>query len=217
VPPIRHRAVAFFIALVLPLSIQAAEPSTPEIAETPLRQSVHDTAQIVWDGAQSLAIYALGMIGVDYKFGGSSPDAGLDCSGLVRYVFQQVTGVTLPRTAREMSKLGDKVAADELRPGDLVFFNTRRLPFSHVGIYLGDDHFIHAPRRGAEVEISKLGEAYWRKHFTGARRLYGVIPQLAPLTAAAALTASATAETLPAATPAAAPIGDAPAPQRGAE
>jgi len=125
-------------------------------------------------------MYALGLIGVNYKFGGSTPDTGLDCSGLVRYVFQEVTGVTLPRTAKEMSALGAKVGAGDLQPGDLVFFNTRRFAFSHVGIYLGDNRFVHAPSRGSEVTISQLSQSYWQKHFDGARRLVGVVPSLAP-------------------------------------
>ncbi|MBI3148654.1 MAG: C40 family peptidase [Betaproteobacteria bacterium] len=118
------------------------------------------------------------MIGVNYKFGGNTPDGGLDCSGLVRYVFQQVTGVTLPRTSRELGRVGKKVAISDLMPGDLVFFNTRRFAFSHVGIYLGDNRFIHAPSKGSEVEIVKLTDAYWRKHFNGARRLVGALPGL---------------------------------------
>jgi hypothetical protein len=103
----------------------------------------------------------------------------------VRYVFQQVTGVTLPRTSKELSRLGNKVASADLVPGDLVFFNTRRLPFSHVGIYLGDNRFIHAPSTGSEVEISRLSETYWQKHFNGARRLVGVMPSLVPSAVAA--------------------------------
>jgi NlpC/P60 family len=134
----------------------------------------------VWHGAQDLAIYALGLIGVDYRFGGTTPDRGLDCSGLVRYVFQQVTGVTLPRTSQELSRLGTKVPVADLMPGDLVFFNTRRLQFSHVGIYLGEDRFIHAPRQGGEVEIVTLSKAYWQKRFDGARRLVGALPDLIP-------------------------------------
>jgi cell wall-associated NlpC family hydrolase len=134
----------------------------------------------VWHGAQDLAIYALGLIGVDYKFGGTSPERGLDCSGLVRYVFQQVTGVTLPRTSQEISRLGQKIPLAGLMPGDLVFFNTRRLQFSHVGIYLGEDRFIHAPRQGGEVEIVTLSKDYWQKHFDGARRLAGALPALIP-------------------------------------
>src|ERR1700692_1462830 len=134
----------------------------------------------VWHSAQDLAIYALGLIGVDYRFGGTTPERGLDCSGLVRYVFQQVTGVMLPRTSQEISRLGEKIPVAELMPGDLVFFNTRRLQFSHVGIYLGEDRFIHAPRQGGEVEIVTLSKGCWQKHFNGARRLVGVLPHLIP-------------------------------------
>jgi len=122
-------------------------------------------------GAHDLAVYAFGLIGVAYRFGGESPDDGLDCSGLVRHVFQQVTGVTLPRTAKEMSRVGGSVARTDLAPGDLVFFNTRRFAFSHVGIYVGDARFVHAPRRGRDVEIASLDSVYWRQRFDGARRL----------------------------------------------
>jgi hypothetical protein len=99
---------------------------------------------------------------------------------LVRYVYQQVTGVTLPRTSQEISHLGQKIPVAELMPGDLVFFNTRRLQFSHVGIYLGEDRFIHAPRQGGEVEIVTLSKDYWQKRFDGARRLAGALPALIP-------------------------------------
>jgi cell wall-associated NlpC family hydrolase len=138
------------------------------------------TAAKAWSGAQDVAMYALGLIGVSYKFGGNTPDAGLDCSGLVRHVFEEVTGVSLPRTAKEMSRLGAKVPATELQPGDLVFFNTRRFAFSHVGIYLGDNRFVHAPSRGSEVRIASIDQSYWQKHFNGARRVIGVLPSLAP-------------------------------------
>jgi cell wall-associated NlpC family hydrolase len=154
----------------------ARDASAPRTLTT----SAIETAGKVWSGAQDVAIYALGLIGVDYRFGGNSPDSGLDCSGLVRYVFQEVTGVTLPRTSREMSSIGSKIALGDLKPGDLVFFNTRRFQFSHVGIYLGDSRFIHAPATGGEVEIAKLSESYWQKHFDGARRLVGVLPALVP-------------------------------------
>jgi len=139
-----------------------------------------DAASKVWSGAQDVAMYALGLIGVTYKFGGESPDTGLDCSGLVRHVFQEVTGVSLPRTAKEMSGLGTKVSAADLKPGDLVFFNTRRFAFSHVGIYLGDNRFVHAPSRGSEVRIASIDQSYWQKHFNGARRVIGVLPSLVP-------------------------------------
>ena len=156
------------LAAADPVSAREAASQAPAIRAT------------LWHGAQDLAIYALGLIGVDYKFGGTSPERGLDCSGLVRYVFQQVTGVMLPRTSQEISRLGAKIPVAELMPGDLVFFNTRRLQFSHVGIYLGEDRFIHAPRQGGEVEIVTLSKGYWQKRFDGARRLVGVLPHLIP-------------------------------------
>ena len=150
------------------------------------KTSVVAAAGKVWHTTQDLAVYALGLIGVSYRFGGETPEAGLDCSGLVRHVFQQVTGVTLPRTAKEMSQIGGAISMKDLAPGDLVFFNTRRLAFSHVGIYLGDNRFIHAPRTGRDVEIANLDNRYWQKHFNGARRMVGVIPSLVPTIIASA-------------------------------
>lgn len=167
-------ALALFALAPLPATAQGTPPARS------FATSAAATASKVWSGAQDVAIYALGLIGVDYRYGGNSPESGLDCSGLVRYVFQEVTGVTLPRTSKEMSGLGAKVAAGDLKPGDLVFFNTRRFQFSHVGIYLGDNRFIHAPTTGSEVEIARLSESYWQKHFNGARRLVGVLPGLVP-------------------------------------
>ena len=170
------------LALVCAALAFAASPALANDAPKPrtFTTAAFETAGKVWNGAQDVAIYALGLIGVDYRFGGNSPSSGFDCSGLVRYVFQEVTGVTLPRTSREMSGLGSKIALGELKPGDLVFFNTRQFQFSHVGIYLGDSRFIHAPARGGEVEIARLSETYWQKHFDGARRLVGVLPAMMP-------------------------------------
>jgi hypothetical protein len=130
--------------------------------------------------AQELSSFALDLIGIRYKWGGNTPATGLDCSGLVRYVFQKVTGVTLPRTAKDMSRIGENVAVPDLQPGDLVFFDTRRFAFSHVGIYLGDNRFVHAPRRGREVEVATLDSSFWQKRFNGARRIVGVLPALVP-------------------------------------
>ncbi len=170
------RAAWAAVALVLSIlaSSARAEESVPDSDSFSLRAATEKA----WSSAQDIAIYALGMIGVNYKWGGNNPDGGLDCSGLVRYVFQQVTGVTLPRTSREMGRMGEKIAMKDLMPGDLVFFNTRRFAYSHVGIYLGDNRFIHAPNRGSEVEIVQITDAYWRKHFNGARRLVGALPGL---------------------------------------
>jgi hypothetical protein len=157
----------------------AQATSRHSLAET-ASATVRSVAASAWSSARDLTAFALGLLGVDYKYGGETPESGLDCSGLVRYVFQQVTGVMLPRTAREMSRLGDKVGLDDLQPGDLVFFNTRRFAFSHVGIYLGDNRFIHAPARGREVEIAEIDRSFWHRRFNGARRLIGAVPGLVP-------------------------------------
>jgi cell wall-associated NlpC family hydrolase len=121
--------------------------------------------------AQEVVLRALSFIGVRYKWGGASPDTGFDCSGLIRYVYNQVTGQSLPGNAQEISRVGETVERAELLPGDLVFFNTLRRPFSHVGIYLGDSRFVHAPSRGGKVEIVDMSERYWKTRYNGARRL----------------------------------------------
>ena len=155
---------------------ESFERSLADVAASRMKEA----AGAAWRTAQELSEAALGLIGVRYRFGGESPDTGLDCSGFVRYVFQEVTGVTLPRTAQEMSRVGDKVGLDDLKPGDLVFFNTRRFAFSHVGIYLGDNQFIHAPSRGREVEIAAFDKNFWQQRFNGARRLIHAVPNLMP-------------------------------------
>jgi cell wall-associated NlpC family hydrolase len=171
---LRRAAILMLAAMTLALLPRAGMAAQPAAAPTVQRPMAR-----VLQSAQDLAIYALGLIGVDYRYGGNSPEHGLDCSGLVRYVFQEVVGVTLPRTAREMARLGGRVAPGDLKAGDLVFFNTLSSPFSHVGIYLGDDRFIHAPHRGGEVEIVTMSQRYWQQRYDGARRLVGVVvPEL---------------------------------------
>lgn len=123
------------------------------------------------NAAQDVILQGLKLVGVRYRWGGNDEDSGLDCSGFVRLVFKDSIGTSLPRTAREMSDFGEKVDFSELKPGDLVFFNTMRRAFSHVGIYLGDNHFMHAPRAGAEVRVENMDSAYWLKRFNGARRI----------------------------------------------
>lgn len=121
--------------------------------------------------AGDVVVGALNMIGVRYRWGGTSPDSGLDCSGFVRYVFQDTLGLALPRRAEEMSRVGEKVRISELKPGDLVFFNTMRRTFSHVGIYIGDNKFVHSPSTGNTIRVDDLDDRYWETRFTGARRI----------------------------------------------
>lgn len=115
---------------------------------------------------------ALSLVGTPYVYGGSTPDAGFDCSGFVTYVFNNVFGLKLPRTTADIAVKGggEKVARDNLQIGDLVLFNTMRRSFSHVGIYIGKGMFIHAPSRGGSVRMDNLNDNYWVKRFTGARR-----------------------------------------------
>ncbi|KVN41034.1 peptidase P60 [Burkholderia territorii] len=129
--------------------------------------------------AGDVVVGALNMIGVRYRWGGNSPDSGLDCSGFVRYVFQDTLGMSLPRRAEEMSRVGEKVSMSNLKPGDLVFFNTMRRTFSHVGIYIGDNKFVHSPSTGSTVRVDDLDSSYWEKRFTGARRIESTFPMKA--------------------------------------
>ncbi|KVQ69943.1 C40 family peptidase [Burkholderia territorii] len=129
--------------------------------------------------AGDVVVGALNMIGVRYRWGGNSPDSGLDCSGFVRYVFQDTLGMSLPRRAEEMSRVGEKVSMSNLKPGDLVFFNTMRRTFSHVGIYIGDNKFVHSPSTGSTVRVDDLDSGYWEKRFTGARRIESTFPMKA--------------------------------------
>lgn len=119
----------------------------------------------------SLTSYARSLIGVPYKYGGNSPDTGFDCSGFVSHVFKRSLGISLPRSAQQISRKGHAVKLAQLREGDLVFYDTNNRSFSHVGIFLGDDRFIHAPSSGGSVRIEDMGLAYWRKHYDGARRI----------------------------------------------
>ncbi len=139
-----------------------------------VRNSVRDTAS-------DLVMSAMNFLGVPYVRGGSTEETGFDCSGFTRHIFENSIGLALPRRADEQARSAVLLAINraELRPGDLVFFNTMKRTFSHVGIYVGDDKFIHAPRSGSEVRIEDMRESYWARRFTGARRadLTAAVPQ----------------------------------------
>lgn len=129
-----------------------------------------------WDEAAATdrdrpLIHAWQALGVKYRYGGRSPETGFDCSGLIAHVFERAWGIALPAGTAALSKVGAAVKLKELQPGDLVFFNTRNRPYSHVGIYMGDGRFVHAPRPGAHVRVESAEKAYWRTRFNGARRL----------------------------------------------
>lgn len=148
------------------------EPSVsePTISQTKL-QAITSRAVDFSSRASELAMRAMGMIGIHYKFGSNSPENGLDCSGLVQYVFKEAWGAKLPRTSAEISQVGERIETKDIQPGDLVFYNTLKRGFSHVGIYLGDNKFIHSPSSGGQVRIESMDLSYWKNRFNGIRRI----------------------------------------------
>jgi cell wall-associated NlpC family hydrolase len=122
--------------------------------------------------SEDIPMVAISLVGSPYLLGGTTPEAGLDCSGFVGYVFKRAAGVVLPHDSLAISASAQPVEKSRLQPGDLVFFNTLNRAFSHVGIYLGDDRFVHSTSsRTGVVMISSLHEHYWRNRYDGARRV----------------------------------------------
>lgn len=140
-------------------------PTAGQVEANPLVQQVRDSAS-------ELVMQAMNFLGVPYRRGGNSVDEGFDCSGFTRHVFENSLGLVLPRRSDQQAQSAGllNVKREELKPGDLVFFNTMRRAFSHVGIYVGEGKFIHAPRTGGEVRVEDMRQTYWSKRFNGARR-----------------------------------------------
>lgn len=139
-------------------------------------QTVREKAATVKDRTSELVMNAMGFLGVPYRRGGNSAETGFDCSGFVRAMYEQTVGLVLPRRANEQAAATQKIDKKDLQPGDLVFFNTMKRAFSHVGIYVGDGKFIHSPKPGAEVRVEDMGVAYWSRRFDGARRVQAAQP-----------------------------------------
>lgn len=127
--------------------------------------------QTVGEKTTDLLGQAMGLLGVPYRRGGTSENTGFDCSGFVRHLYEQSFGRLLPHRAADQAKVTETIDPNELKPGDLVFFNTMKRAFSHVGIYVGDGKFIHSPRAGKSVQVDDMRSAYWQKRFNGARRV----------------------------------------------
>lgn len=168
-------AGAMFAAGAPPATANAARADRPQqeagAADDALTAS-RAALQRAGERASEVVLNAMHFIGVHYRRGGESGAAGFDCSGFTRYVFEHTLGLVLPRRADEQARAAGLVAVprDQLQPGDLVFFNTLRRTFSHVGIYIGDNRFIHAPRPGGAVRTEDMNYAYWRQRYNGARR-----------------------------------------------
>ena len=151
----------------------APESGAPDAhpAQKEFSFSLGDTIHQTTDRAAELVRSAMGSIGVPYRRGGTSAETGFDCSGFVRATYEQAMGLVLPRRAEEQAAATDRIDRTDLQPGDLVFFNTLRRAYSHVGIYLGEGRFIHSPRKGSKVRVESMEGSYWQKRFNGARRV----------------------------------------------
>jgi cell wall-associated NlpC family hydrolase len=150
-----------------------ADPLYAVLAERGALPAVPPLASTLRDRAAEMVVAAMNFVGVPYQRGGNDFTTGFDCSGFTRHIVGLSLGLILPRRVDDQASAKGLVAIDkaDLRPGDLVFFNTLKRSFSHVGIYVGDGRFIHAPRSGSEVRIEDMRYAYWAQRFTGARRI----------------------------------------------
>ncbi len=166
----------FFVALLC--TVAYAGPNTAPtddmsrfLSDRGLLERIGEVSSRVETKASELVVNAMGLLGVPYKRGGTSAETGFDCSGFVRAIYEQTAGMLLPRKAEQQAAATQQIEKSDLQPGDLVFFNTMRRAFSHVGIYVGNGKFIHAPKPGAEVRVEDMGIAYWNRRFDGARRV----------------------------------------------
>lgn len=163
------RTAAILLSLTL-AGCGLLPPAPPPAAPTPIPLSAARSQ------GDDVALYALGLIGTGYRYGGKNPEAGLDCSGMVTQVFRQAAGIDLTGNAAEIAERGRPIASSRLRPGDLVFFNTLHRPNSHVGIYIGGGRFVHAPNSRGRVRIDSLKHGYFAEHFEDARRYFSSQP-----------------------------------------
>ena len=172
------RVIPFIACLLAFVSLNAAAQTTPPadelssfLQEKGLLARIGEAGNQVTTQASDLVVGAMGFLGVPYRRGGSTVETGFDCSGFVKSMYEQTIGLVLPRSAAQQAAATQTIERTELRPGDLVFFNTMRRAFSHVGIYVGNGKFIHSPKPGAEVRVEDMGGSYWAKRFDGARRV----------------------------------------------
>jgi len=166
--PLFYIGYSFLISGCASFSLSPPAPVAPPSAQAVEPPTIPEPARAERSEALLQALLALGL---DYRYGGNSPVTGFDCSGLVAHVYLEAWNIRLPRNARAQSKAGTPVSLAELQAGDLVFYDTLKEPFSHVGIYLGDGRFVHAPKAGARVRIDNVKSSYWSARFNGARRI----------------------------------------------
>jgi len=166
--------LAFVLALAAPAHANpSAAPDDLErlLLDKGLLLRLEQVRQNATEQAAALVFNALGFLGRPYLRGGTAAETGFDCSGFVKAMYEQNADTVLPRSAAQQAAATQKIERAELLPGDLVFFNTMRRTFSHVGIYVGGGKFVHSPKPGAEVRVDDMAQTYWRKRFDGARRV----------------------------------------------
>ncbi|WDS36383.1 C40 family peptidase [Pseudoxanthomonas sp.] len=170
--PVARAAACLLLGLSLLLAGCGSERGMVRKPAPPTSTKAWPTVQVSDPASvNSVLMRALGLVGTPYRYGGNTPDSGFDCSGLVTYVYRDMLDLRLPRTSRELAQVqGPKIAENRLAPADLVFFGTRG-NVSHVGIYVGEGRFVHAPSTGGTVRLDHLDGPYWRDHYTGARRV----------------------------------------------
>jgi cell wall-associated NlpC family hydrolase len=150
----------------------AASLALPSCASAPAAQRSWGKEAAVSDKGNEVALFALSLVDTGYRFGGKNPEAGFDCSGMVAYVFEKAAGIKVAGSAHAIARLGRPVQPAQLKPGDLVFFNTRHRPFSHVGIYIGEDRFVHAPSTNGRVRTDHLDSGWFAGRLDGARSYF---------------------------------------------
>jgi cell wall-associated NlpC family hydrolase len=160
---------------VVPYALQSPAPVVAKVPGGMQSAGAGDTAQdaaSINAKANEVVLFALGLLETDYRFGGKNPEAGLDCSGMVSYVFEKSADLRLAGSAADLARKGKPVPAEKLKPGDLVFFNTRNRPHSHVGIYIGDDRFVHAPNNRGKVRTESLKQGWFAARFEEGRTYF---------------------------------------------
>lgn len=170
-----RRLLGCFLAALVTLSGCGGHPTRPvsHVAQRPAPIDIVDVAADDPQRANDVLIRAIGLVGVPYRWGGNTPESGFDCSGLVNFVFRDMGRINLPRTARDIAALPiPAVRNNHLAPADLLFFGDAGLgTVNHVGIYVGQGRFVHAPNSGGTVRLDDLNGYYWRDHYLGARRV----------------------------------------------
>lgn len=158
------------LSLITLLLAACSAPAMRPVAST--ETIAQEAPRFANEKGNEVVLYALGLIDTGYRFGGKNPQAGLDCSGMVSHIYDVATGLKVAGSAADIARKSRIIERDSLRPGDLVFFNTRNKAFSHVGIYIGDARFVHAPSSNGKVRIDRLSDRYYAQRYEAARTFF---------------------------------------------